>query len=239
MSNCAALASASGVDTSDLLSRALLVSVFAFLYLLFVILFGVHLGQWDDNVPGRCYNSHHLATPMARHPYMDQIYLGFTCLYMFTVLFLALLLAISRCEVDPAWGKRRSALAGVVIKIAKYYDRSSRATSIGSWVDVQGLNSVVWYPFKIFITQADQNPVLSAAMVQLPLHLYFIIRLRLTNEPLLPNVNEENQWGFGQIYTLITSVSLLVECCKGSISAYISSMACITVLRQAEQDTGI
>ena len=60
-------------------------------------------------------------------------------------------------------------------------------------------------------------------MLQLPLHLYFLIRLRLTNEPLLLDGNDDNEWGFGQIYALITSAGLIVECCKRYLSVYLDS----------------
>ena len=198
--------------------------VFALLYLVFVIQFGVHLGQWDGETPGRCYNSRRLALPNARHPYVDRIYLGITCLYMFVALSLALQLAISRCKVDPAWGKRRSALVDVLIRFCtsstRIYDRSSTFTFVGNWLDGQGLTSVIWYPLKVSTALPQANPALGLAMLQFPLHLYFIISLRLTDEPLLSNGNDESEWGFGQIYTLIMSAGLVLECCKGYISVY-------------------
>lgn len=203
-------------------------AVFGILYLVFAILFGVYLGQWDDNVPGRCYRTRGLALPAAHHPYVDRIYLGVTCLYMFSMLFFAWALALSRCKVDPAWGRRRSALAAQVIKSCsvymRIYDRSSKLTPLGNWVNQQGLKSVVWYLLVVPVALPRANPVLTAAMLQLPLHLYFIIRLRLTNEPLLSNGSDENDWGFGQIYALIMSAGLVVDCCKGYLSAYIGSM---------------
>jgi hypothetical protein len=243
ISNCAALASASRVTTSDLFPRIVLMAVFGLLYLVFAILFGVHLSRWDDNIPGRCYNSSHLALPNAHHPYVEKIYLGVTCLYMFSMLLVALTLAISRCKSDPTWGKRPSALADLVIKVCKLcawiYDISSQFTHLGNWVDQQGLKNIMWYPFKIQIALARANPVLTVAMLQLPLHLYFIIRLRLTNEPLLSNGSDENQWGFGQIYALTISAGLVVECCKGYLSACISSSFCEYQLTQVRQNIGM
>lgn len=224
VSNCAALASASAVDTSDLFSRVVLMTVFAVLYLAFAILFGIHLNNWNDKVPGHCYNTSHLALPNAHHPYVDKIYLGVTCFYMFAVLSLALQLAISRCEVDPDWGESCSAFAGKVIEACRFSSqiqvRYATFTPLGSW-DQLGLQSLIWYPFKIQIALTKANPTLRIAMLQLPLHLYFIIRMRLTNEPLLSNGTDESQWGFGQIYALIMSAGLVVECCKGYLSTCI------------------
>jgi hypothetical protein len=206
-------------------------ALFGLLYLVFAIIFGVHFGKWDDTVKGQCYNTRGLALPDAHHPYVDKIYLGTVSFYMFVLLLFTLNLAVSRCKVDPAWGKRRSTLARVVISISKYYaqlyDRSSQFIPLGSRADQQGLQSIVWYPLKIQTAMAQANPVLFLAMLQLPLHLYFIIRLRLSNESLLAYGSEERQWGFGQIYALIMSAGLVLECCKGYLSAYIYSMICI------------
>lgn len=208
-----------------LLSMVLLMVVFGVLYLVFAILFGGHLGRWDDNVPGRCYNTRYLALPDAHHPLVDKIYLGVTCFYMFGALNFALILAISRCEVDQAWGMLRPVIEYCKV-FASITDRFSRFPGIGSWADQQGLQSIIWYPFELQIALARANLVLTTAMLQLPLHLYFIIRLRLSNEPLLSNGSDENQWGFGQIYALIMSAGLVVECCKGYLSAYICSILC-------------
>lgn len=60
----------------------------------------------------------------------------------------------------------------------------------------------------------DLSPVLILAMLQLPLHLYFLIRLRVSNEPLLQEGSTENEWGFGQIYALISSAAILTECVR-------------------------
>lgn len=218
--------------------------VFGFLYLVFAILFGVHLGQWDDNVPGRCYRTRDPALPAAHHPYVDKIYLGITCLYMFLILFFAWSLAISRCKADPAWGRRRSALVAQVIKSCSFYirpwDRSSQFIPLGDWANQHGLKSVIWYFLKVPVALPQANSVLTFAMLQLPLHLYFIIRLRLSNETLLSKGSDENDWGFGQIYALIMSAGLVVDCCKGYLSAYIGSMLCeFMILTQLGQDIGM
>jgi hypothetical protein len=77
------------------------------------------------------------------------------------------------------------------------------------------------------VALSQANPILQIAMMQLPLHLYFIIRIRLSNEPLLSNGSDENQWGFGQIYALIMSAALVIECFKG----YLSKCAYLTFQR--------
>ena len=211
------------MDTSDLLTRVLLIFVFLILYLIFAILFGIRLDQWDNNTKGGCYNSHALAVTHAQHPLVDKIYLGITCLYMFVLLFLTLAMAISRCKVDPAWGKRRSAIVSIAIKGCESYASGFyTAAPLERWTSQLGLQSRIWYPLKVSMTPAKVNPVLTIAMAQLPLHLYYIIRIRMSNEPLLMDGSDENQWGFGQIYALITSAALVVECLKGYISEWIA-----------------
>ena len=59
-----------------------------------------------------------------------------------------------------------------------------------------------------------------AAILQMPLHLYFIIRLRLSNGVSLGGDSKENAWEFGQIFALVMSTSLLIECCKGIFGSF-------------------
>lgn len=57
--------------------------LFCVLYLVFSALFGRALQFWDWNEPGKCYDTSLLAMPSASHPYVDVIYLGVTCFFMF------------------------------------------------------------------------------------------------------------------------------------------------------------
>ena len=52
------------------------------------------------------------------------------------------------------------------------------------------------------------------AVMQFPLHLYFVIALRTSNEGRLVG-GDENQWGFGQIVAMVTLVPTIVECLLG------------------------
>ena len=195
----------------------MLIAVFAVLYLAFAILFGVRLNQWDDKIPGRCYNTSHLASHDAQHPSVDKIYLGITCFYMFTVLMVAVLHALARYDADQHKGAVRPVIADSIfypLVLGPYLGPSL----LGKWADKEGLQSRTWYFVKIPVALWLANPILQIAMVQLPLHLYFIIRIRLSNEPLLSNGSDENQWGFGQIYALIKSAALVIECVKGYLS---------------------
>ncbi len=51
---------------------------------------GIRLNDWNDDIPGRCYGTSNIATPHAKHPLVDQVYLGVTSLYVFSLMFSAL-----------------------------------------------------------------------------------------------------------------------------------------------------
>ena len=62
------------------------ITIFGLLYFGFTIMLGIRLNDWNDEVPGRCYNASRIALPNAKHPLDDQVYLGLTSLYVFTLL---------------------------------------------------------------------------------------------------------------------------------------------------------
>lgn len=49
-------------------------------------MFGIRLNDWNDEVSGRCYNASRIALPNAKHPVDDQVYLGLTSSYVFSLL---------------------------------------------------------------------------------------------------------------------------------------------------------
>ncbi len=52
-------------------------------------MFGIHLNEWNDGIPGQCFNASKIALPNSRHPYVDQIYLGVTSFYVIALLLAA------------------------------------------------------------------------------------------------------------------------------------------------------
>ena len=62
--------------------RYISIGVFGLLYTGFTIMFGIRLNNWNDQIPGRCYSTSGIASPNAKHPLVDQIYLGLTSLYV-------------------------------------------------------------------------------------------------------------------------------------------------------------
>jgi hypothetical protein len=122
-------------------------------------------------------------------------------------------------EVD----QRRRTVRIIIMACRIYtriFDGYTWISPLGKLADKESLQSRVWYLVRIPVALTQANPVLQIAMLQLHLHLYFIIRIRLSNEPLLSNGSDENQWGFGQTYALIMSAALVIECFKGYLSKY-------------------
>jgi len=65
------------------------------LYLSFAIVFGVRLIDWNEDVSGHCYSTSRIALPNSKHPYVDQIYLGVTSYYVYSLLTIAMISADS------------------------------------------------------------------------------------------------------------------------------------------------
>ena len=57
------------------------------------------------------------------------------------------------------------------------------------------------------------------AIMQFPLHLYFVIALRASNANRLRD-GSENEWNFGQIVAMVTLLPTIVECFLGIAGAH-------------------
>lgn len=141
--------------------RYFCISIFGLLYFGFTIMLGIRLNDWNDEVPGRCYRVSNIALPNSKHPYVDQIYLGVTASYVFSLL----ILATTICRVP-----------------------STR---------------LYW-----------QKSIILVGTLQFVLHVYTLVALRISNQPLLDNVALEDQWGFGQVIAVIMLFATLLECAK-------------------------
>lgn len=89
VSACTAMIVSQQTKEPSPLFRLLLVNSFASLYLIFVIILGVRLHSWDDEVVGACYHTMLLSASSSKHPLVDKIYLVITSFYMFFTLVLS------------------------------------------------------------------------------------------------------------------------------------------------------
>ena len=138
------------------------IGIFGLLYLGFTIMLGIRLNGWNDALPGRCYITSKIALPGAKHPYVDQIYLGITSLYVYSLMSGATIL----CRMP---GQR-----------------------------------LYW-----------QKTIIIVGTMQFILHVYTIVALRISNQPLLDNIALEDEWGFGQVIAIVMLAATLLECAKG------------------------
>lgn len=60
-----------------------------------------------------------------------------------------------------------------------------------------------------------QKSIIILGTLQYTLHVYILVALRVSNQPLLDNLALEEQWGFGQVIAIIMLVATLLECAKG------------------------
>ena len=186
-----------------LISTSFLMTIFVILYFVFVIRFGNALRQWDDKIAGRCYHFDYIASPNSSHPLVDELYLAFTALSSFTVLFVGLPFASPPHGKFWKWVTRQ-------VRTALW---SSAPYGVRPWGD----SSIRAYIPKILFTF-----VFFAAMfltfLQYPLHLYMIIQLRRANPHNAANGGSEDKWDFGQVAALVLILPVVKECIAGYIT---------------------
>lgn len=85
--------------------------MFGNLYIAFVVVFGLKLQGWDEDVQGACYHTNGLSTNNAAHPFVDEIYLGLTSIYFMVALSIPLrdtILRLSEQLQSDAWSSHPS-----------------------------------------------------------------------------------------------------------------------------------
>ncbi|RYC58491.1 hypothetical protein CHU98_g7716 [Xylaria longipes] len=188
-----------------IVSRVVLILVFLSLYLVFVILFGLKLQSWDDDIPGHCYRAGGISTEGAAHPYVDNIYLAITALYLFVSLGIALKAAkinlqkyIQSLQVAATPDHRSPSRTSS----PNLFSKAGLLLLVQADIDFQQLSESCFDPSFL---------VLTVALIQYPVHVYTLFALRKSNEPYLSG-DSENQWGFGQVVALVLVASVLIEC---------------------------
>jgi hypothetical protein len=82
----AALTNVFGHGDERRTSRFLYIAIFGLLFIIFTVIFGISLNNWDESVPGKCYNTKGIAAPGSKHPSGDRAYVGVTCFYFMSTL---------------------------------------------------------------------------------------------------------------------------------------------------------
>ena len=60
-----------------------------------------------------------------------------------------------------------------------------------------------------------QKITITTNTLQFLLHVYTLVALRISNEPLLGNAALENEWGFDQVVAIMMLAATLLECARG------------------------
>ncbi|MCJ1312280.1 hypothetical protein MMC25_005954 [Agyrium rufum] len=220
VSFCAALVNVFNNKKMTIIDRYVLLTIFMLLYLAFVILFGLKLDTWDDDVPGHCYDTTGIAAPSSAHPLVDTIYLTVTCLYFFTTLTTCVKVAqytltheflddhartLHRFGVkDKQIVLLKSLVDGPLSYIRKKIQSNTRLKRFSIAAKIAELTGTVGDPKAV---------VLGLALGQYPLHAYMVFTLRSSNESSLAG-ESENRWGFGQVIALVLVASSLLECTR-------------------------
>lgn len=205
------------------------------MYLVFVVFFGIKLQAWDDDREGACYLTGWTSTSTAVHPYVDTIYLAVSCLFFFFSLSVCVEIASRafqrRFRDIYNQEAKRGRLNWLFLRILKFnldilssFDGGIRVmvTDIAdkySWrlddrtsriflryLDVLGFVDTG----KLQISELELQ-LFSLALLQYPLHSYFMFAIRAANMGELSG-DSENAWGFGQVVALVLLGSSVLGC---------------------------
>ncbi|RMJ04789.1 hypothetical protein CDV36_014540 [Fusarium kuroshium] len=227
VSACASLINVSADANNPKRTRILVFSVYTLLFLPFCAFLGTKLKNWDEKVPGRCYNTGLTASPDSMHPLAGMIYLGITCFWSITAL-----VCCFNSKLDPYRSTTfpTESLQRGVEQLKTYMldsllrdIQSINQTRGGDYAGFFHWNPIFLVPqcfftflYLLFHPKAEYQvwALLPLAMAQYPLHLYMVIAIRIRNERFLEG-DSENDWGFGQIIALVLCAATCIECIRG------------------------
>ena len=180
-------------------ARWTLIGISSILYLSYVIVFSYRLAYWDDSLPGHCYDTSLTALPGARHPQVDNTYVTTTSSYLFVSFVYTIVAYINKSTGGFGWW----GLVGAYNKKVAKGQRRNGKKVLGRAPG--GPNNKFW----------SEVVVLSICMLQFPVHLYFLIAVRVSNSHLLEGPESESEWKFAQILAIGLLGTNLFEVVKG------------------------
>ncbi|KAI1325471.1 hypothetical protein F5Y16DRAFT_401322 [Xylariaceae sp. FL0255] len=212
-----------------------LVYVFLLLYIIFVILFGLHLHSWDGEKSGHCYKTHYISSSQAWHPNVDYAYLVVTAGFLLGCMGLALsttnvvLQKILRNLTDPLTRPYRPSIFWT--RVLHSFNTMNVLHGGNSLFPVAMANLYkVWRMPRTWVLNLRPDVLADAkhanlkliiiALIQYPVHVYSLFALRGSNEAYLSG-DSENTWGFGQTVALILVASVILECLRAMVEYYI------------------
>lgn len=225
-----------------LVSTSFWTFVFCILYLVYAILFGLALGRWNVDRFGYCYRYKGIASPTSSHPTVDQIYLGITCLYMFSLLGYSYTESYAYTTLLyklPALGLAElTKMAGLGEQYGALQDRFEPHIAFyrAQYGFVREILSGRYPLFLHNLAIIDRPPssrerrlfsflnsfdslssAMSLPLAQYLLHLYMVWAIRSANQVHLQG-DFEDTWGFGQVVALVQ----IFSCLRGFVENCIS-----------------
>jgi hypothetical protein len=200
---------------------------------------------------GYCYRYKGIASPASSHPTVDQIYLGITCLYMFSLLGYSYTESYAYTTLLyklPALGLAElTKMAGLGEQYGALQDRFEPQIAFcrAQYGFVREVLSGRYPLFLHNLAIIDRPPssrerrlfsflnsfdslssAMSLPLAQYLLHLYMVWAIRSANQVHLQG-DFEDTWRFGQVVALVQILSCLKGCVKNCIStALLKSSIC-------------
>ncbi|KAF2180979.1 hypothetical protein K469DRAFT_753060 [Zopfia rhizophila CBS 207.26] len=201
--------------------RLALMTIWAALLVAYMSIFTSRLQKWDADVPFHCYKTALISRPGDPHPLVDNVYIGFTFVYIMASFLYAVKLAILTNakfrEMLP--GKQRRAVELTNSRSADNPISEGVAAGMQVWSLAIALMEAHDVAFGGLMD--IQYAILTIALVQCPLHIYSIFALRAANERYLEGGSEEAQWGFGQIAAVVLLGGNVLQIVDGVVEYHV------------------
>ncbi|KUL84429.1 hypothetical protein ZTR_08799 [Talaromyces verruculosus] len=164
--------------------RSVMIALFICLYIVFIVLFGFRLNNWNDKVPGHCYYyAVRIPFPNLLHPPLtDILYLTSTCISFSN--------SMGFC----------GAISSSPNPQRMYAQAAQRFP-----------NKKIMKPLPLMLAPHDYKALLLLlATFQYAIHIYMIFAMRAANEHHLKG-DSENSWGFGQVVAMVLLGSSVLQ----------------------------
>jgi hypothetical protein len=197
--------------------RLFFVILYLVFYLAFLILFDSHLREWDDKVPGRCYNTRLIGVPKALHPASDRAYLIVTSIYVYFAFFLA---ANVRSSVpvqleEIVHGPKKHQNGGFTFGLRGGLKKHQNGRLTFKWFLRGGFMIESFLRIFTFLMVNNETSMITLITgLQFPVHLYMAIALRVSNN-FDGGADGENAMGFGQILALMVVIANAMQYLAG------------------------
>jgi hypothetical protein len=214
--------------------RLFFVGLYLVFYLAFLILFDSHLREWDDKVPGRCYNTRLIGVPNALHPASDRAYLIVTGIYVYFAFFLAAnvrssvpvqleeIVHGSKKHQNGGFGHEMALddfTFGLFLRVFGWFLRwclkkhQNGRFTLG-WFLRGGFMTEGYLHTLTFFMENETRMITLITGLQFPVHLYMAIALRVSNN-FDGGADGENAMGFGQILALMVVIANAMQYLAG------------------------